>query len=166
MKFTNIDELESEGFEGFISIKKLWNSKCDMIPERPGVYIVYRNTNKEPEFLEKTIAGLYKGEDLAVSILQLKSNWNDHTPVIYIGKAGGPGIKQGLKSRLRKYVGTGFSQNAKRRGGKMIWQLRDAPELLLCWKTDIGNKTPKDFEDDLKELFKKEYGKIPFANLV
>jgi hypothetical protein len=122
ISFDDINSLEEQGFEGFQTVYDLWLAKCQPIPEKPGVYLVLRDADGPPNYLDKSRAGLYKQQSLTVPVSDLESNWVENALVIYIGKAGGPGIAQGLKSRIRKYVNSGFGSKAQRRGGKLIWQ--------------------------------------------
>jgi hypothetical protein len=129
------------------------------------VYIDYRKTKRPPKFRKKSKAGLYKGEDLTVPIWKLRENWVPGTQAIYIGKAGSSTTEQGLKKRLHKLVYTGFVPNAQRKGGRLIWQLADAEDLILCWKTNLGEE-PADYEWRLITAFERKFGKKPFANLI
>jgi hypothetical protein len=170
MSFENFPELKDSDFLGVNSIQDLYVTKCESISEKGGVYIVFRNNLAKPEFLENSIAGLYKGESLSVGMDDLIKNWVDDAKILYIGKAGGTKkggtpIAQGLKKRIRKMVNTGFKEKAQRRGGKLIWQLEGAQKLFLGWIVTTGIE-PVDFETQLKNKFRAKYGKLPFANLI
>jgi hypothetical protein len=102
--------------------------------------------------------------DLSVPISTLKENWLQNALILYIGKAGTLESKQKLKGRLRRYVDTGYSTNARRKGGKLIWQLSDCHKLLLCWRVLPDGVEPYDVEVDLKTMFTSSYGGLPFAN--
>ena len=150
-------------FEGFRTMNALRNTSCRDVPEVSGVYMVVRNDRSYPGFRETSFAGPYKGKDPSVPIYQLEQRWITDAIVLYIGKAGGTGIKQGLRSRLKKYVRTGFSKNSARWGGRLIWQLEGAPNLLLCWKIVIDQE-PLHIEHELLTAFFNQYGRKPFAN--
>jgi len=49
-------------------------------------------------------------------------------------------------------------------GGRYIWQLADADELVTCWKT-TPKSDPTREELKLLQAFTARYGKRPFANL-
>ncbi len=164
MNFDSVDSLRKAGFEGFQTLSELWATKLKDVPEAPGVYVVFRGSLEPPSFLRKSRAGLYKGQDPTVSVEELERNWVPDARVLYVGKAGGSGIKQGLHSRLRKYVRGGFAERSARWGGRLIWQLADAPDLRLGWKR-VSDREPKAAEDELIADFKSQFGAQPFANL-
>lgn len=166
MKLDNIETMKNKGFSGFESFRHLYSTKSADVPAAGGIYVVYRTTNAPPVFLDSSLAGFYKGENLSVSRYVLIDNWVNDANLLYVGKAGGPGIAQGLKKRIQKYVRTGFSNKASRRGGKLVWQIQGAHDLLVAWKIIAGDKSPKKAEEELMQEFKNVYGKIPFANLV
>jgi len=85
------------------------------VPEAPGVYVVFRESLEPPSFLRKRRAGPYKGQDPTVPVEELKRHWVPGARVLYIGKAGGPGIQRGLHSRLREYARGGFAERSSRR---------------------------------------------------
>jgi len=51
-------------------------------------------------------------------------------------------------------------------GGRYIWQLQDAKDLVVCWKVTLDDE-PRVVEKQMIEEFKAAHGgKRPFANLV
>ena len=148
-----IQRLKSDGFEGFISVENLMQSR-KMIPSYSGVYIILRLKDSEPEFLEQGTGGLFKRtepRDPNVSIDELRDNWLPDEAIIYIGKA----------TSLKSFGGGKFATHW---GGRYIWQLKDSRELLVCWKETDEN--PRVVEEEIIAQFKKEHGgKRPFANL-
>ena len=81
-------------------------------------------------------------------------------PIVYIGKAGTPTSKGGLKSRLSP-----FSRKARSHsGGRSIWQLDDADELLVCWIKTPG-LNPRHVEEDYLDEFARVHLRQPFANV-
>jgi len=155
-----IQRLKSDGFEGFISVEDLMQSR-KMIPSYNGVYIILRLKDSEPEFLEQGTGGFFKKKEPRnpnVSIDELRDNWVPDEAIIYIGKA------TSLKSRLGSYLRFGEGKFATHWGGRYIWQLKDSRELLVCWKETDEN--PRVVEEEMIAQFKKEHGgKRPFANL-
>jgi hypothetical protein len=82
--------------------------------------------------------------------------------ILYIGKAGGPGIKATLRERLTAYLRGGRTgKYAGHDGGKDIWTLPDRGKLLVCWKKQPDALTE---ETALIAKYKAEHGKLPFAN--
>ena len=155
-----IQRLKSDGFEGFISVENLMQSR-KMVPSYSGVYIILRLKGSEPEFLEQGTGGFFKKKEPRnpnVSIDELRDNWVPNEAIMYIGKA------TSLKSRLGSYLRFGEGKFATHWGGRYIWQLKDSRELLVCWKET--DEIPRIVEEEIIAQFKKEHGgKRPFANL-
>jgi hypothetical protein len=163
MNFTDIKQLEQFGFIGFKSIKEL-QSNPSILPSTPGVYLILRPDKAVKEFLEIGCGGHFKGKNPNVGLTELISNWVDNTKVLYIGKAGGLGRQATLKSRLKQYLDFGKGKPVGHWGGRLIWQLKNSNELIICWKPLITEE-PREFEGKLIQLFYSRYNKRPFANL-
>ena len=162
--FWKKESLQNVGFSGFVSVKSLLKNSSQ-IPDKRGVYVVLRTNVDEPIFLEKGSGGYFKGKDPNVAIKKLQENWIYNTPVVYIGKAGGDGKKATLRSRILQYLKFGQGKPVGHEGGRYIWQLSDAEELLFCWKP-LESEEPEVVETELIAAFKRQYlGKRPFANL-
>ncbi len=155
-----LDDLESKraaGFSGFISIRELRASKLLDVPNKMGVYLVLRLAAEAPVFLDRSPAGHFKGEEPVVPVEELQRNWVSGTPLMYVGKAGGPAEDATLQSRLGQYLAFGV--------GRLIWQLADAEDLVVCWKS-TPTEVPREVEQRLVEKFKASHsGRRPFANL-
>ena len=95
LDYANINEINRYDFEGFCPVAELRASNCAEIPSVAGVYLVIRLNRNAPEYLEKSPAGWFKGNDPTEDIEVLKSNWVEGVNVIYIGKANS------LKERIR-----------------------------------------------------------------
>ena len=164
MKFQTIENLRQAGFTGFVSVEYL-RTDMSVIPACMGVYMVVRRPASAPEYLAVGTGGFYKGENPNVSIDELESHWVDDTCVVYIGKAGATGASATLKSRIGQYLRFGMGKRVGHKGGRYIWQLKDASQLLFCWKP-LDNEEPRDVERRLIDEFKQQYGGCrPFANL-
>lgn len=165
--FKTIEDLKQAGFKGFVSVSDLWQDSS-LIPNIKGVYLVIRQSETAPEFLSRGTGGFFKGKDPNVSLDELRQKWINSTCVVYIGQAGG--IKNGiqsratLRSRLKQYLRFGQGKRAGHQGGCYIWQLKDAGNLLFCWKP-LPERDPRVEEAVLIASFRKCYdGKLPFAN--
>ena len=163
--FNDVELIRTDGFEGFVAIRDLRSSKLRAVPDKMGIYLVLRLSTDPPTFLEQSPAGHLAGEDPTVTVEELHANWVDNTIVLYIGKAGGPGLEANLLTRLSDYLSFGDGNKAPHRGGRLIWQIAGSQDLILCWK-----RTPKDVPDDVEtdlitEFKAKHAGKRPFANL-
>ena len=92
------------------------------------------------------------------SIQQIPGYFTDY------GKAQ-QGKEATLRSRILQYLKFGQGKPVGHKGGRYIWQLSDAEELLFCWKP-LPTDEPEDVESMLISEFKHQYaGKRPFANL-
>lgn len=157
MKKKVIEDLKNDSFEGFIAIEKLKDDRS-MVPQKPGVYFVLRLCETEPKFLEIGTGGFFKQKNPNVPIEKLKNKWLECEPILYVGKA------ENLNNRLSLYMKFGQHQNVGHWGGRYIWQLADANDLIVCWKV-LNNVNPRNYEKDFLEKFYEIKGKLPFANL-
>ena len=85
--------LGKKGFRGFVSVKELHSRGLGSISNNPGVYLVIRNSQRFPEFLESGTGGQFKGMNPKVSMNVLRANWckvhsffMSETPVEHYGK--------------------------------------------------------------------------------
>jgi hypothetical protein len=161
----DLEAIKNEGFEGFLSIRRLRMTGLREVPDQMGVYLVLRVAPEAHEFLERSPAGHFKGQDPTVAIEKLHAHWIDGAIVLNIGKAGAPGGSATLYSRLKQYLEFGAGKPVGHRGGRLIWQLKDAQDLLVAWKV-IESGIPREVEREYIRLFKDaNEGRRPFANL-
>ena len=152
------------GFNGFITVSDLMHD-INAVPTTPGVYAVMRKNDDKPTFLNKGTGGFFKGKDPNVDIEKLQHNWVDDTSIVYFGKAGGQDSKSTLRKRLKQYMDFGQGEPVGHKGGRYIWQLVDAKDLVVCWKK-VSDGDPRDVENKLIVDFKEKHnGQRPFANL-
>lgn len=163
MKFNTLDDIKDAGFSGFKTVMELINNNS-LIPTVRGVYFVLHTQQKKPGFLPIGTGGFFKEKDPNVSIAELESNWVENTAVIYIGKAGGGKSKATLRSRLNQYLQFGQGAKVGHWGGRLIWQIIDAQELVICWKP-LPTGDPELLEKELIQKFQSIYSKRPLANL-
>lgn len=158
-----IEQLKKDGFSGFKTIAEL-EKGINTIPNECGVYILLRPNDSKPIFLEKGTGGSYKGRNPNVEISKLEAKWLENTPILYIGKADkDKSSKRGVRTRLDEYLQFGRGTTIGHWGGRYIWQLKDASELIVCWKHVDGSAEQE--EKQMLKAFKAKYGKYPFANL-
>ena len=150
--------LRDLGYQGFRSIRDLRQDVSE-IPSDRGLYVVQWESG-EPEFMNRGSGGHSKG-DPNVPVGTLRSNWVPGAAIVYAGKAGGEGTKATLRSRVKQFLEFGQGKPAKHYGGRYLWQLREAPDLLMAWK--IGD--PAALEEELLLPFVAAHGRLPFANL-
>lgn len=165
--FNRIAPEHPNGFAGFHTISALQSARATRgggpwgeVPEAPGVYLVLRDSDEPPRFLTRGTGGYFKGEDPNVPLDLLADAWVLNARVVYIGMAG----RQTLRRRLRQYVDFGAGKAVGHMGGRYAWQLADASELVVCWRS-VENGNPRDVEHAMIKAFKQRYGARPFANL-
>ena len=156
-------ELKEIGFQGFVSLGSLFKDSSKL-PKEKGVYIILYPSTASPKFRTVGSGGYFKGKNPNVTLQELQSNWVEDTAIIYIGKAGSESGSATLQSRLKQYFNFGQGKPVEHWGGRLIWQLQMAEDLLVCWKTTPEHE-PATVESNLIEKFKAFYNKRPFANL-
>jgi hypothetical protein len=155
------EALESVGFSGWHQFSKLRNHVRDIGPTAGGVYVVYRNSNDAPTWLEKSTGGTWRG-DPSVETNELASNWHPDANIVYIGKAN----EGQLRNRLRALCSFGEGGRGRHYGGRYIWQLADSSELLVAWRTfDVSEGDPYEIEQEMIADFIDDFQQRPFANL-
>jgi hypothetical protein len=137
---------------------------CDDVSKGRGVYLVVRESNRPVCFLETSSGGHFKGRNPSVPVSVLRSRWLDPPKVVYIGKAGGTTVSTTIQVRLRSFMQFGSGHRCAHWGGRYIWQLCDAADLLVYWKS-TPCKDPRQVERTLLQEFVQKYGQLPFANL-
>lgn len=135
-----------------------------VIPAAPGVYLIEHPDPAIPEFLETGSGGRFKGRDPNVDVEHLRDRWILGEPIVYIGKAGSPGRRATLRSRLQQYLRFGEGRNVGHWGGRHIWQLPHSDALQIRW-AEVPLGAPRDAESALLRAFEAHHGQLPFANL-
>jgi hypothetical protein len=151
MIFETIEQIKEQGFKGFIRISELMNSDYEIAPKEKGIYLIL-HLEDEPVFLNDNVGGHFKNRNPTVSQAELLNNWVDNLIVLYIGKAGGGNSKATLNSRIKDYMKFGSGQPIGHWGGRLIWQLSNYMNLIVCWK-ETPNDDPREIEKDLIKTF-------------
>lgn len=158
MNSVELQQLKEDGFVGFVPVATLLRNG-NGIPGQKGVYVILRPSDANPEFLAKGTGGFFKGKNPNVSLAELENNWVENTSIMYIGQTD-----SSLSKRIKTYLRFGEGAPVGHWGGRLIWQLKDARDLLVCWKTGID--FPRSVEKSMIQAFKFEHGgQRPFANL-
>ena len=156
-----ISELENEA-EDFrwsdpITFKELYETGCSFVPEKPGVYRITwpgHNSIALRISLINTSASAYD-----IGLLQKKYESCKNRKLLYIGKAGG---KRGLKQRLRQYVLYGYNESKIHKGGRAVWQIEDAQNLLVEYACVDNSEEAEKYL--LKQYKHQNNGVLPLAN--
>lgn len=148
--------LEAEGFVGWVTFEEL-GARLPSVPSDGGVYVVARDSADAPEFLDANPGGRFKGRDPTVELDALRANWVGGATIVYIGKA------DNLRRRLRQYMRFGEGVPVGHWGGRLIWQLADARDLVVGW-LETPDRIPKQVETELIAAFRRAHDKPPFAN--
>ena len=150
----SVHELRASGFSGF---QPLGSLDTNMAPRASGVYVVVADPVQPPRFMSASVGGHFKQKDPTVPESVLRSKWIDECSVLYIGKA------TSIRSRLRQYRDSGLGKPVGHWGGRLIWQLENHAELLVCWRAT--SEEPRKVEELMLSAFEREFGRLPFANL-
>jgi hypothetical protein len=157
----NIDGIAVPEFSTPMPISHLWETRYSIVPYEHGVYLVRRFTTTKPEFLARSGAGWFKGEDPSYPLSVVEQNWVPHASIVYVGKAGG---SKGLRQRVRQLIDFAYGKPIGHRGGRMLWHLSDWSSLQLQWT--ICQKGSEDMiESEVISRFRQKYGNRPFANM-
>ena len=160
---TEIEQLQECGFVGFKTVLELMNS-CKDIPKGMGVYVVLREKSDMPIIFERRPFNCQEERYPSYPKSELEAKWVDGTQIIYIGKAGGSNQKTGLHKRLSTYIRFGKGQRASHGGGRSIWQLADATDLVVCWRV-LSEEEPRCVEERMISEFREAHNSMrPFAN--
>jgi hypothetical protein len=161
--FESMASLRAAGFVGFVKVTELLESGFGAVPAAPGIYVVVRDVAHMPVFLVASPAGWLKGRDPSLPATELETRWLQDTAVLYLGKAGGAGTRATLRTRLSAYLRHGSGSRSPHWGGRAIWQLEDAADLLVAWRV-LLDEEPRAVERASLVAFLHQYGQRPFAN--
>jgi hypothetical protein len=140
---------ERVGFKGFIPLLGLDRT---LLPTRRGVYAVFRESTQRPTFVDTNVITRRKAYDVG----RLGDKWIDGPTVVYIGMAE---PKDGLYGRLGDFS----RQSSSHTGGRGLWQLADATELIVAW-VETPEHRAEVVEKSYLRAFKAACGRYPFAN--
>ncbi|WP_082698078.1 hypothetical protein [Arthrobacter sp. EpRS71] len=162
MLFTK-KSLTADGFTGFRPIDELDPMR---IPQGPGIFAILRAADFEPAFLSKSTAGTFKKKDPSLKREALESEWVPDASVLYIGKASaGSQGNRGLRKQIQEFLDYGRGRPTVVWDARLIWQLRDALDLIIAWK-ELPASEVNSAEAAYHAGFVDAHGRLPFANLV
>ena len=154
------EDLVDRGFLGFVPLLDL-DSK--VVPKAAGVYVVLREQDERPEFLDANPAGRFKGKDPTVAGSLLASIWTEGAHCIYIGKANKTATTD-LRRRLTDFREYGRGRPVGHQGGRYIWQMSGSDQYLVAWM-ETPDADPATVESALIAEFRSHYGARPLGNL-
>ncbi len=104
-------------------------------------------------------------EDLNYTLKDLERKWVNDAEVLYIGKSESKTVQKLMIKHIKLYSWddehNGYN-NVPARGGRSIGQIQNY-EKLEVWYLKCDN--PTEMKEKLLQDFKKQYKKLPFANL-
>lgn len=153
----DIHDLRRHGFGGFVPLARLGRPEPQELPVVSGVYVVLREREGAPRFLERSGGGWWKRQDPTVPVERLQREWVEGTPTLYIGKA--MSLRERIGELLRFSDG---DAKARHWGGRLLWQIEAPRELVLGWREEPDYAG---VETNLLDEFIAEFGRLPFANL-
>lgn len=159
----NKETLKEDGFTGFRPITAL---EINRIPQRQGIFAVLRPEGFEPRFLGKSTAGTFKKKNPSLPESALADEWVPDADILFIGKAGaGSKGNRGLRRQIQEFVDFGQGKPPGQWDGRLIWQLKDAGDLLVAWK-ELPVEALNAAQANYHSEFRQHHGALPFANLV
>ncbi|MET4622721.1 hypothetical protein ABIE18_004200 [Arthrobacter sp. 2762] len=162
MLFTK-KSLTAEGFTGFRALDEL---DVMRIPQGPGVFALLCPAGFEPVFLNKSTAGTFKKKDPSLKREALEAEWVPDASLLYLGKASaGSQGNRGLRKQIQEFMDYGRGRPTVVWDARLIWQLRDALDLIIAWK-ELPPSDVNTAEADYHADFIATHGRLPFANLV
>ena len=155
--------LESEGFEGFHLVGQLHAERCEGLPDAAGIYAIVRETPGPPEFMARSTAPVYRGEDPSRPVEELMARWVPGAELLYLGLAAGPGVRNLLKQRVKRMLRFGHGRVVGHWGGRFVWQLLDRAALRVAWNV-TGDADAGERIGFILARFVEKHGVLPFAN--
>ena len=153
------EEIKSWGFEGFLPVSTLESTNyLESVPYQPGVYLVLNPTAEKPNWLRKSVGGHFNGKDPTVTSIYLEKNWVNGAKILYVGHTP----ERTLYERIPELIEFGSGEPSAHWGGRLIWQLENHNDLLICW---LVHENPVAMREKILREFKSKYKVLPFANL-
>lgn len=164
IKLDTQDDLRAYGFVGFRTLVQLREDSCLSVPADTGAWVVLRDWTAPPKFMPKSTAAVWRRQNPTVSVDELAAKWVEDACVLYIGHADGPGVRDRLQQRIKRFIRFGTGRAVAHWSGRYIWQLSGASALRFAWyPTDKRDSDP--LVNRMFKAFHESYGKLPFANL-
>ena len=154
------------------SIKELYEN-YDIISKESGIYLVECPENFKAVFSDYPERELKIKKYFYAADLTDKYNRTLNNKILYIGKADIRKNGHALNERIEELIRYGYGEVPNHKGGKVIWQIQNNEQLLVCWETldEINRKwnkafdTAKSAERALIDYFYNKYNEYPLANM-
>jgi len=159
------DTLEREGFGGFLTIGQLYRSDCLEVPDEPGVYVVLARGEAPHGFRSRSTAPPWRGQDPTLSAEGLAARWIQDAELLYVGRAPGPGVRNRLRQRIKRFLRFGHGRVVAHWSGRVIWQLEESSRLEVAWRTCGDAEEAARLEAEVLSRFERQHGAAPYANL-
>lgn len=143
------------GFKGLHTVEAIHGGQFASVPDVPGIYGVFRLADPLPRFVVKNAAARWKGQDPTIGVPALQAAWLDEAALLYVDKGAS------LRTRVRQLVEFGHGKQVAHWGGRALWQLSDADDLVVAWRPA---EEPKAAEAELLAAFQAVHGRPPWAN--
>ncbi len=143
------------GFKGLHTVEAIHSGQFASIGDVPGIYGVFRLSDPHPRFSLKSAAARWKGQDPTIGVPALQAAWLNEAALLYVDKGAS------LRTRVRQLVEFGHGKQVAHWGGRALWQLSDADDLVVGWRPA---ENPKAAEAELLADFAAVYGTRPWAN--
>jgi hypothetical protein len=154
--FTRAD-LTAAGFEGWLTPAELRVSRAEVPRRQATAHVIFRDSTRPPAFKRRSDAGFETTP--SVNLDRLRANWIDGARVLYIGATNDIG------RRVREFTKFGDGKDDSHYGGRMLWQLEDAEDLLFAWHRITWGEPERSYKIDLIRQFVAIHQALPFANL-
>ncbi|MCY4086133.1 MAG: hypothetical protein OXG37_04410 [Actinomycetia bacterium] len=118
------DVLSADGFRGFLALAVLRKGGLDLVPQKPGIYVILRHSQADPAFHARNRGGRFKGRDPTVPVPELRRKWVAGANLVYVGKGSN------LRRRLRQLAVSGSSPTSERDARSVIGEGGTSGSLL------------------------------------
>jgi len=143
------------------TVKYLYETKCSHVPLQKGVYFVVVPDLFEVTFSTSTTAiREHMGQSLLYDPDMLKCKFSKTDKrILYIGKASGE--RNRLRRRLWQLVRYGYGEAQNHMGGRALWQINNAPQLLIGY---LPCEQATQAEAKLLREYFNRFETLPLAN--
>ncbi|MDB5101079.1 MAG: hypothetical protein JWM80_5500 [Cyanobacteria bacterium RYN_339] len=149
-------EILDAGMRGLFTVPQLVDGQVTTAPEAPGLYAVWRIAETLPRFARTSTAGRHQGRDPTLSQEDLLARWVPDAALLYVAKTAN------IRTRIRLLMDFAVGKPVAHWDGRALWQLSDADDLLVAWRTV---DPPNPALADLLARFEATHNRPrPFAN--